>query len=259
MKYILWFVWILLGPAMLIAQNNVWNNHACAVVLTYDDGLNVQLDQVIPMLDSAGIKGTFYVNGSAATIPARLDDWRAAAKNGHELGNHTLFHPCSATGRSWVNPNYDLNQYSLQRATDEISMANALLYAIDQKKDRTFAYTCGDMTAGSDSFKSALFKDFLAARSVASRFEDIDSVDLFDIGSFMMSGNTGEQMIEMVKQAVKNGKLLVFLFHGVGGEHSINVDLEEHRKLVQYLHEHADEIWIPTFAEAAKFLIQNKP
>ncbi len=260
MKYILLVIGMGLFPALILAQNNkpIWNNHTCAVVLTYDDGLNVQLDLVIPQLDSAGIRGTFYVNGSAPTIPARIDDWRAAAEKGHELGNHTLFHPCSATGRSWVNPNYDLNHYTLQRAIDEISMANAFLYAIDHKKERTFAYTCGDMAAGTDSFNKLLHKDFLAARSVTSRFEDIHSVNLFDIGSFMMSENTGEQMIELVKQAVKDEKLLVFLFHGVGGEHSINVSLEAHRKLIQYLNRHSDEIWTPTFAEAAQFISQNK-
>jgi peptidoglycan-N-acetylglucosamine deacetylase len=260
MKYILFVAGMMLFPALIKAQTNkpFWNDHTCAVVLTYDDGLNVQLDLVIPQLDSAGIKGTFYVNGSASTIPARIDDWRAIAESGHELGNHTLFHPCSATGRSWVNPNYDFNQYTLQRALDEIRMANALLYAIDHKKERTFAYTCGDMVAGTDSFNTLIHKDFLAARGVSSRFEDLHTVNLFDIGSFMMSENTGEQMIEMVKHAVKNEKLLVFLFHGVGGEHSINVSLEAHRKLIQYLTQHSAEIWTPTFAEAAKFISQNK-
>ena len=39
-----------------------WHGKKCAVVLTYDDGLNVHLTNVIPALDSVGLKGTFYVS-----------------------------------------------------------------------------------------------------------------------------------------------------------------------------------------------------
>ncbi len=42
-----------------------WNNKKAAVALTYDDGLNVHLDIVVPTLDLAGFKGTFYHPGNA--------------------------------------------------------------------------------------------------------------------------------------------------------------------------------------------------
>jgi sialate O-acetylesterase len=38
-----------------------------------------------------------------------------------------------------------------------------------------------------------------------------------------------------VKEALTKGALLVFLFHGVGGEHGLNVSLPAHRQLLQYL------------------------
>src|SRR5689334_12514889 len=70
-----------------------WPGKKCAVVLTYDDALNTHLDHVIPLLDSFGLKGTFYLTAYAPACK-RIDDWRKAAAEGHELGNHTLFHPC---------------------------------------------------------------------------------------------------------------------------------------------------------------------
>jgi len=231
-----------------------WNNHACAVVLTYDDGLNTHLDKVIPLLDSMGFRGTFFVNGNAATIPGRINDWRMAAGRGHELGNHTLFHPCAGTGRSWVNPDYDLDHYSLNRTLDELKLANALLYAIDGNNKRSFAYTCGNMAAGTDSFNRLIGNQFIAARSVTARYEDLDSVDLYDIGSFMENGATGSQMIAQVKEAMKQQKLMVFLFHGVGGEHSLNVSLEAHRELLEFLKAHSNEIWVTTFTSAAEYI-----
>jgi peptidoglycan/xylan/chitin deacetylase (PgdA/CDA1 family) len=47
------------------AQNETsWKGKKCAVVLTYDDALNVHLDNAIPLLDSLGLKGTFYLSGN---------------------------------------------------------------------------------------------------------------------------------------------------------------------------------------------------
>ena len=77
------------------AQGNAtWQGKRCAVVLTYDDALDVDLDNAIPALDSLGLKATFYLSGYSGTLNTRLKEWRAVAAEGHELGNHTLFHPC---------------------------------------------------------------------------------------------------------------------------------------------------------------------
>src|ERR1700743_1520541 len=89
------------------AQNaNTWNNKQCAVVLTYDDAIDIDLDNVVPALDSMKFKGTFYLIGSSPVVAKRMDEWRKVAKEGHELGNHALMHPCdgSLPGRTFVTP-----------------------------------------------------------------------------------------------------------------------------------------------------------
>ena len=128
----------------------VWNNKQCAVVLTYDDAIDADLDNVIPALDSLNLKGTFYIIGSSPVVNKRLDEWRLAAKHGHELGNHALFHPCdgSLPGRSFVTADNDLSKYTVSRAVSEIRVNNTLLKAIDGKDRRTFAYPCGDLKIG---------------------------------------------------------------------------------------------------------------
>src|ERR1700743_1914674 len=80
-----------------------WNNKSCAVVLTYDDAIDIDLDNVLPALDSLNFKATFYLIGSSSVVTKRLAEWRRAASKGHELGNHSLFHPCdgSLPGRSF--------------------------------------------------------------------------------------------------------------------------------------------------------------
>src|SRR5437868_7851332 len=100
----------------LSAQNfSPWPGKKCAVVLTYDDALNVHLDNVIPLLDSLALKATFYLTAYSPGCAKRIDDWRKAAVRGHELGNHTLFHPCigNAPGREWVTKDYDMSTYSV--------------------------------------------------------------------------------------------------------------------------------------------------
>src|SRR5919112_5028363 len=111
-----------LAAIQSVAQSaKTWNNKKCAVSLTYDDAINVDLDNAIPALDSVGLKASFYLSGYSGAIN-RIDEWRAIAKNGHELGNHTLYHPCTGKkpGREFVTPDYDLGNYTFRRLADEI-------------------------------------------------------------------------------------------------------------------------------------------
>lgn len=120
------------------AQNSStgWNGKKCAVVLTYDDAYDEQLDNAVPVLDSLGLKATFYVTAFSKSVQTRLNDWKQLALNGHELGNHTLFHPCTgdAPGREFVPADYKLNNYTVKRMLDETRMTNVFLQALDGKK-----------------------------------------------------------------------------------------------------------------------------
>ncbi|RZK10276.1 MAG: chitooligosaccharide deacetylase [Flavobacterium sp.] len=240
------------------AQNNSrnWNGKKCAVVLTYDDALNVHLDKVIPALNAVGLKGTFYVVASAPVVANRLEEWRKAAKNGHELGNHTFNHPCdgSLPGREWVNPETDLSQYTVERAVNEIKATNTLLYAIDGKKERTFAYPCGDFTIGGNPYYDFVKDEFVGARGVASGYLPAKSVNLTDINAFGHDGSTAEKMIAQIEDAEKAGSFIVFLFHGVGGEHPMNVEEAEHQKIVDYLKKREKDIWVATMVDVAKYI-----
>src|SRR5476651_1015536 len=171
MKYILIAFLLIKGLLMANQQNaQVWNNKQCAVVLTYDDAINVDLDNVVPALDSLKLKATFYLIGSSSVVNDRMDAWRKAAKEGHELGNHAMFHPCdgSRPGRSFVTPDNDLSKYSMARETNEIAMNNVLLKAIDGKDKRTFAYPCGDLKIGNELIWPHIQRNFAGARGVGA-------------------------------------------------------------------------------------------
>src|SRR5436309_2486484 len=137
MKKIIVFVFL-----FFVLINNIfsqtpttWNGKDCAIVLTYDDALNIDITHVIPALDSFGLKGTFYISDYFGGLRKQIPAWRKAAAEGHELGNHTVYHPCigSLPGRSFVSADYDMDHYSLRRIKDEINTMNTILYAIDGK------------------------------------------------------------------------------------------------------------------------------
>lgn len=238
-----------------VCAQTPWNGYKSAVVLTYDDALNVHLDNVIPGLDSAGFKGTFYLTVSSGAFTKRMSEWKLAAAKGHELGNHTMYHPCAGgtPDRAWVRPEYDLNSYTVKRIEDEIKMTNVVLQSVDGKKDRTFAYPCADTRAGGSSYIEAITDDFVAARGVADEIIYPGKIDFYKTACYSMVGTSGEAMIELVKKGMQQNGLVVFLFHGVGGEHGLNVDLKEHQKLVHFLKQNQKDIWVTTFVDAMKF------
>lgn len=245
----------LLFIAASAAAQAPWNGYKSAVVLTYDDCLNVHLDNVIPTLDSAGFKGTFYLTVSSTAFTNRMGEWKLAAAKGHELGNHTMYHPCAGgtPDRSWVRPEYDLTTYTLKRVEDEIRMTNVMLKSVDGRTERTFAYPCADTQAGGQSYIEAITDDFVAARGVDDKIIPFGKIDYYNTACFSMVNTSGEAMIDLVKRGMKENGLVVFLFHGVGGEHALNVDNKEHQKLVAFLKKNQKDIWVTTFLDAMKF------
>jgi sialate O-acetylesterase len=222
-----------------------WNGKKCAVVLTYDDAIDQQLDNAVPVLDSLGLKATFYITAYSASIQARMSEWKLLSVRGHELGNHTLFHPCmGGPERAWIKPEYDMRNYTVQRMIDETRMTNIFLQSLDGKTRRTFAFTCGDMKIGDSSFINAMKKDFVAARSVRNEMHQMNEIDLYNIDCFVVNGESGTQLTSWVKKAMDTHSLLVILFHGVGGGNTLDVSLPAHREFLLFLKQHENEIMI---------------
>jgi peptidoglycan-N-acetylglucosamine deacetylase len=228
------------------AQNNLpWQGKKCAVVLTYDDAIDQQLDNAVPVLDSLNLKATFYITAFSSSMQSRMNEWRRLADRGHELGNHTLFHPCfGGPDRTWVKPEYDLRNYTMERMVNETRMTNIFLQSLDGKTRRTFAYTCGDMKIGDSSFINSMKKDFVAARAVRNEMHKINEIDLYNVDCYVVNGESGMQLIEWAKKAMESNSLLVILFHGVGGGNSLNVSVSAHREFLIFLKQNQKDILI---------------
>ncbi len=239
--------------------DELWYGKKAAVVLTYDDALDVHLDNAIPALDSLGFKGSFYLSAAFPGSKNRLADWRQAAENGHELGNHTLFHPCDASkpGRSWVSTDNDLSKYTTEQIVREIEMTNVFLESLDGQKDRTFAYTCGDTTCAEGSFVDAIKDKFVSLRGVHGDVNQFGTTDLTNLNCYVVDESNADQLVSWAEKAKAENALLVVLFHGVGGGHPINATLQQHNDFLKYLKKNEGDYWVATLKSASSHIIQH--
>ncbi len=235
-----------------------WPNGAkAAIVYTYDDGLDCHLDVAVPQLDEFGFKGTFFCTGSSQSLYNRTEEWRKIAKNEHELGNHTLFHPCDGNIHDWIKPEYDLNKYTLEQILAELKTANTLLKAIDGKTERTFGYTCSNFIAGGEDFSDDINAMFIGARCDAPIPETMKDYNVYKTPSKGVQNFSAEELIAYANKAKENGTIAIFMFHSVGGGY-LNVGSKEHRALLQYIKENEDDFYCASFIEVMKYIKQNR-
>ncbi len=221
-----------------------------AVSLSYDDAIDSQLDNAVPALDRAGLHGSFYLTLANPSIARRLPEWRAAAAHGHELGNHTLFHACSAriAGHAWVTPELDLDTVSAERMVAQVRLANTMLHAIDGRTERTFTVPCGDRRAqGGVDYVDLVKGEFVAIKSgSAGVVPDMATLDPLAVGVTTPEGASGAQLIKLVQDAAAQGTMINFTFHGIGGDY-ITTSRQAHEELLAYLAAHRDVYWTDTF------------
>lgn len=260
------FTWLVLA-AMPTVNNNTaefkWPNGAkAAICLTYDDGLPSHIHTVAPALKQYGLRATFYPTMASESIQEDMEKWRQLAHDGHELGNHTLYHPCqkSEPDMDWVPEWYNLDEYSLPQVIGEIKVANTFLQALDDRPGRSFAYPCGHFHASGQDFTKPLQAHASAARDASElqlALPGIEAVDLFHIPSWAPNGHDAKTLIEYVEKVIEKQTLSSFTFHGVGAEH-MQVSVEAHEALLKYLVKNKDKIWVTTIEAAASYLQKHR-
>lgn len=250
-------------PAILLLITSIaygqakmnWPQHKKAViVLTYDDAINSQLDVAVPQLNAAHLKATFFLTGNltATTIPR----WRTVAAAGHELANHTLYHPCVGNGTG-----QNSKAYTVAAIVREISMMNNFLFAVDGKQGRTYAYPCTETKVDGVSYvdslrKSKLVKYARIGGDERDMITDFKKLDPLLVPSWGVSENTsGAKLIAFVKKVEEAGGMGIFMFHGIGGDY-ITTPADAHKELLEYLRQHRADILVMTFQQAMDYVTE---
>jgi len=232
-----------------------------AVSLAYDDALDSQLDNALPVINRYGIKASFYLTLSNPTVAKRMAHWRAAAQAGHELGNHTLFHQCarSQPDRDWVEPHRNLDTTSVEQMRDQVLLANTMLEAIDGRKERTFTVPCGDTIAGGRDYLAAVRASFVGIKAGGGSgiIASMRTLDPLAVPVAAPAGMTGQQLIAIVRRAAAQGTMVNFTFHGIGGDY-LSISADAHEELVRFLANNRQLVWTDTFINIMKHVKQEQ-
>ncbi|MBI5831059.1 MAG: polysaccharide deacetylase family protein [Armatimonadetes bacterium] len=224
--------------------------------LTYDDALPVHRELVAPALAARGLRGTFYAPAAAGDLHQAVDAWRAVAAAGHELGNHTCWHPCRLRPGSAYVPAYQLQDYTHRRIRDELRLANQVLTLVDGQTQRSYAATCHDTTIGPDpgaSFFAEMAELFPIVRAGHAQAPSAGPMP-FITPAFSADRRSAAEVIAAAEQmrGVADAWLVV-LMHGVGeGTHNHHMAAEEHARLIDWLAEQSGWLAGVTLCEAAR-------
>ena len=232
-----------------------------AIMLTYDDGCHSQLENVVPQLNAQGFKGTFFLMGCYVTeedVPA----WRKVSQQGHELGNHTIYHACNDAKADTLSGHCrSLECYTVEEMLNEIKIMNSFLNAIDGKQTHSYAYPCGQYKAGGQDYATPMIEQGICNFGRMSDTEEFitspQQLNPAHVPAFTtLAGYKAEQMIDFIQKVLNKGGAGVILFHGVGGDW-ITVETSEHQKMVDYLAAHP-EIWVGTFSDVLTHIYLQK-
>lgn len=207
------------------------------ICLTYDDALPVHCEVVAPLLAERGLRGTFYIPVARDDFHNHLDDWRKVAAMGHELGNHSCFHPCRTRAEWDWKPPYRLEEYTRVRIREELILANRVLHLIDGRSERSYGATCSDLTVGNDeSFVDDVRDLFRVVRSgYTNRL--LTGVMPFVAPTWFVDFRRADEVIPVIESMrEQNNEWLILGLHGVGaGTHNNYMDTEEHRRLIEWI------------------------
>jgi peptidoglycan/xylan/chitin deacetylase (PgdA/CDA1 family) len=226
-----------------------------ALSLTFDDARLSQIDTGIPLLDKYSVKATFYV--SPENMINRLDKWKTAVLNGHDIGNHSLYHPCS--GNFTWSRNKALEEYTLQKMRVELDSASRFIKAAMGVYPASFAYPCGQTFVGRglnvQSYVPLISLMFESGRGWLNEApNDPLFCDLSQLNASELDGKSFEQIMKLIETAKTNGYWLILAGHEMNEGGFQTSQLKTIEAICKYAKDPANGIWIDTVHNIALYL-----
>jgi peptidoglycan/xylan/chitin deacetylase (PgdA/CDA1 family) len=234
-------------------------DRAVGVSLSFDDARASQLDVGVPLLDSFGVKATFYV--SIVPMRERLSDWKAVLATGHEIGNHSMRHAC--TGNFPFSKGKALEDYTLEQMAAELDQANDEIEKSLGVRPVTFAYPCGQKFVGRGvnvkSYVPVVASRFLAGRGWRDEAPTAPAVcDLAQLMTMELDGLTWEQLKALIEQARKTGGWLVLCGHDIGAGGRQTVRSDTLRAFCEYAKDPKNGVWVDTVANIGRYVAAHR-
>ncbi len=217
-----------------------------AISLSFDDARPSQIDAGLPLFARHGARVTFYV--SPSRMKERPEGWRQAVAAGHEIGNHSMSHPCSANFE-WSRKNA-LEDMSLEQMRAELADANKIIRDRLGIVARTFAYPCGQKYVGRGrdlkSYVPLVAELFAAGRGYMD--ESANDPVFCDLAQLMAKSCDNlpfDSIRPLVDQALEKGQWLILAGHEIGAsDNAQTTQISMLDDLFRYARDPARGIWI---------------
>lgn len=230
-----------------------------AVSMSFDDARVSQVDNGVPLFKKHGVKVTFFL--TSTNIQQRLAGWKQAVADGHEMGNHSISHPC--TGNYAFSRHNALEEYTLEKMAQELDGANAQIEQLLGVKPRTFAYPCGLKFVGTGldvrSYVPLVAERFVAGRGYLD--EGANDPTICDLPQAMgtpFDDTDFAHMKKIVDDAAKEGRWVFFVGHDIGKKGFQVTDAGALEELCEYLKDPANGIWLGTADEIATYIKKQR-
>jgi peptidoglycan/xylan/chitin deacetylase (PgdA/CDA1 family) len=226
-----------------------------ALSLTFDDARYSQVDKGIPLLNWYGISGTFYVSPGA--MIERVEEWKEAVESGHEIGNHTLVHPCSGNF-PWARDKA-LEDYTLEKMAKELDSASVLIHEVLGIWPASFAYSCGQTFVGrgvdTRSYVPLVAERFETGRNWMNEGpNDPLYCDLARLNGTELDGKSFQEALQLIEEAREQGAWLIFAGHEMddgGRQTSLLPTIDS---ICRYASDPANGIWIDNMTNIGKYV-----
>jgi len=230
-----------------------------AVSLTFDDARTSQVEKGIPLLDQFGVKATFYI--SPENLLNNIDAWKRAVNNGHEIGNHTLVHPCS--GNFEWSRHKALEDYTLQKMVMELDSASRFIKKHIGIHPVSFAYTCGQTFVGSgkntQSYVPVVSALFETGRGwLDEGANDPDYCDMSNLTGLELDGKSFDEAKNIIEQAKNKGQWLIFAGHEMDDEGYQTSLLSTIEAICNYASDPSNGIWMDNVHNIASYIKEQR-
>lgn len=261
-RFVAFFAALAAAPVHLPAQSAFsWpEGKRVAVSLSFDDARASQVLTGLDVLARHRAKATFYVN--PRTVEKQLEGWKRAVKEGHEIGNHSLTHPCSGNF-PWSRKN-SIEEYTREKFEADIDGGKREIEKLLGVKAVSFAFPCGSKYIGR-GVETLSTVPIVATRYLSSRgFRDESAndptfVDLAQINGVESDGMSFEQMKSAVQRAAETGGWLVFAGHEIGKPGRQTTEAEALDRFLAYAIDPANGIWLDTVEAVARYVKARGP
>jgi peptidoglycan/xylan/chitin deacetylase (PgdA/CDA1 family) len=231
-----------------------------ALSLSFDDARLTQIDNGLALFDRYGVKVTFYV--SPDNVKGHLEGWKQAVAKGHEIGNHTLTHPC--TGNKSFSRKNALEDLTLARIREEMLGANNLLKDLLGVTPKTFAYPCGQSFVGRgrnvQSYVPLVAELFLIGRGWLN--EDPNDPLFFDMAQTLAVPSDRldfDRIKPQIERSLKRGTWIVFAGHEIANQdRQFTTRISMLEDLLRYVQDPANGVWVDTVQNIASYIVKQR-